>query len=49
MDSLLRLHRGAALAFSAHGHAPSGRGPESPLAKFLIGGGVTIIFETCGV
>ena len=36
----------SALAFSAH--APAGRGPESPFAKFLIGGAVTITFELCG-
>ena len=34
------------VAYSSH--APAGRGPESPLAKFLIGGAVTIVFETSG-
>lgn len=35
----------APVAYAAHG--PSGRG-ESPLAKFLIGGAVTIVFEMGG-
>ena len=33
-------------AWSAH--APAGRGPESPIAKFIIGGLVTIVFELSG-
>lgn len=35
------------LAFSAHA-PPPGKGPESPVAKFMIGGLVTIIFELSG-
>lgn len=36
----------AVVAYSSH--APAGRGPESPVAKFLIGGLVTIVFELSG-
>ena len=37
---------GTVRAHSAH--APAGRGPESPVAKFLIGGLVTVLFEMSG-
>jgi len=48
-DSPLARRLRAGSPFVAHSAAaPAGRGPESPLAKFLIGGAVTIVFETSG-